>query len=422
MDTGPHGGSQFVKLRAVGGGEISRFEGINFEVKKFPGLHGGVFDEFPRAAAHGPAGLAHITEVSFAADPKEVTCESGLASGFEQWEDGAAINPGGRLSTGSIDRGSEEVHREGLKIGGAGFDDTGPNCSGRHLDAAFIHVLLFSAEVSTTGPDVDLSAVVGDEEDEGVVPLAVFLEGGNDFADAIVHVFDEGDEFGTFFGDAFFAGFDFGEPVGGRLDGCVGCVVGEIEEEGLGFILLRVVGEIGGGPIGEEVGSVPLGLYRFPVQAHVVLAVPAVLIVIIHHVAQEPVKMVEATGVRVFGVIQSEVPFADGSGGIALLFEGLREHCGGAGEKAPIVFRFGADDSGNTDEIRVASGEEGGAGGGADGTVGIEFGKADAIGEEGVNVGAFKVGGAVAGEISVAEIIDDDQEDVWFPGGEGEGR
>jgi len=160
--------------------------------------------------------------------------------------------------------------------------------------------LFFATQVSAAGPDVDLSAIVGDEDCEGVLPLAGFFEGGDDLADAVVHVLNEGDEFGAFFGDAFFAGLHFGEPIGGGLDGGVGRVIGEVEEEGLGVALIGVRGEVVVAPIGEEVGGVALGVDRFLVEPHVVLVVAAVVVVVIHHVAEEAVEVVEAAGVGVF--------------------------------------------------------------------------------------------------------------------------
>lgn len=65
------------------------------------------------------------------------------------------------------------------------------------------------------------------------MPLAGGFEGGDDLADAVVEVFDEGDELGALGGDVGFAVGDFFQPVGGWLDGGVGGVVGEVEKERL---------------------------------------------------------------------------------------------------------------------------------------------------------------------------------------------
>ena len=80
LDVGAHGGGEVVELGSVFGGKVGGFERVGFEVEEFPGLGGGVFDELPGAAAHGPAGLAHITEVALTADPEMITIEGGLAA------------------------------------------------------------------------------------------------------------------------------------------------------------------------------------------------------------------------------------------------------------------------------------------------------------------------------------------------------
>lgn len=92
LDVGPHSDRQFLELRLIFRGQVGGFERVAFEIEKLPGLHRGVFDELPRATAHGPAGPAHIAEVSFAADPEEITLEGGLTSGLEKRKDGAAID------------------------------------------------------------------------------------------------------------------------------------------------------------------------------------------------------------------------------------------------------------------------------------------------------------------------------------------
>ena len=64
------------------------------------------------------------------------------------------------------------------------------------------------------------------------------------------------------------------------------------------------------------------------------------------------------------------------------------------------------------DAWRVATGKEGGAAGGALGGVGVELGEADAIARQGVDRGCAEVGGVVTGEVGVAEVVGEDEEDV----------
>lgn len=357
LNVGAHSGGKFAKLCGILLGKVGGLERVGFEVEKFPGFHGGIFHELPRAASHRPAGLAHVAEVAFATHPEEITIEGCLLARFEEREDGAAIDSAGEIGPGDLEAGGEEVHGHSLKIRVAGLDDSGPNGTGRNLDAAFIHVLFSAPEITASASDVDLSAVVGDEENEAVLPLLVFLEGGNDFADAIVHVFDEGDEFGALFSDARLAFLHFCEPIFRWLDGGVRSVVGEVEEEGLiGFG--RAVVEIAVGPVGENVGGMPFRIDLLLVESHVVLAVATVLVVVIHHVAKKAVEVVEATGVGMFRIIQSEVPFSNGRGMVALLLECFGKHGGGPGKEAPVVRGVGADDAGDADQVWIASGEQ----------------------------------------------------------------
>ena len=51
-------------------------------------------------------------------------------------------------------------------------------------------------------------------------------------------------------------------------------------------------------------------------QPHVIDPVTAVFVVIIHHIAQETMKVVEASFCRRVGFLQSQMPFSDVTGGI----------------------------------------------------------------------------------------------------------
>jgi hypothetical protein len=59
-----------------------------------------------------------------------------------------------------------------------------------------------------------------------------------------------------------------------------------------------------------------------------------------------------------------------------------------------------------------AAGDEAGAGRRADGGVGIEVGAANAFDGESVDMGRFDVEGAVRPGVGVAEIVDQDEDDV----------
>lgn len=69
--------------------------------------------------------------------------------------------------------------------------------------------------------------------------------------------------------------------------------------------------------------------------------------------------------------------------------------------------------------LLVAAGEESGAGGGAFWAVVVEACEGDAAGGEGVEVGCADVGGAGVGEVAVAEVVGEDEDDVGAFGGLG---
>ena len=401
LNLGAHGGGEFAEFLGLLFGEVGGFEGVVFEVEEFPGSVGSIFEKLPGSAAEGPRGVAHVALVSFAAGEEVVALEGRLSAGFQEREDGAAFDSIGDGAIGCFDGGGEEVHgEEGEIAAGAGLDDSRPGGRGGDFESAFIHVLFSAAKISAVGTDIDLSAVIGDEDCEGVLPLSGFFQGCDDFANVVVHVLDESDELGALFGNSFFAFDHFFEPIKRRLDRGVGRIVGEIEEEGV-FLVLSF-GKVALGPPGENIGGMALGIHLFLVEAHVVLIVTAVVVVVVHHVAEETVEVIEAARVGMRFVIQSEVPFADGGGVVAEGLERLGQHGGGRGEVAPVVFRFGSDDAGNTDEFLVASCEKRSAGRGADRAVGEAFREAHALADEGVDVRTLEVGGSVGGEVAVA--------------------
>src|SRR5690606_35752968 len=99
----------------------------------------------------------------------------------------------------------EDVHGQGDAVAaGAGLDVPGPHGAHGHADTAFVHVGLAAPEIAVVGAAVGLAAVVRGEDDEGVVGLTTRLQTGHDAADAVVHVFDEGDQRGAVRVDAGF--------------------------------------------------------------------------------------------------------------------------------------------------------------------------------------------------------------------------
>src|SRR6185437_16392139 len=232
---------------------------------------------------------------------------------------------------------------------------------------------------------------------------------------------------------------------------------GEIHEErltgALGLIRLHlgdgVVGEVPGERVSVGVnGDGDAGVVF--VEYGAVLVGPSVAV---------SIEVVEAAlqgevGILAFGAVfkgWGKVPLSDGPCRVAVEFEGLGEGFGIAGHPAALgrlVFgvapagidgeqpleRFGQRLAGVTlfglfgvrcgEEahfygLGIAAGEQGGSSGGADG-VGVEADVADAVAGEAIDVGGVDFT-AVASEVGVAYVVDDDDEDVGlgFVGGGG---
>jgi hypothetical protein len=100
------------------------------------------------------------------------------------------------------------------------------------------------------------------------------------------------------------------------------------------------------------------------------------------------------------------MPFAEDAGGVARALEHLRQR-GGLGREA-FAFQDGVGDA----VLKfMAAGEQRGACGGAGGTH-TEVLKAHALGVEAVEVRRFENGIAVGGEIAVALVVGEQEDDV----------
>ena len=392
-------------------GHVVLFHGVGFHVVEFLRSPGGVVDDLPVAAAEGLDGEAAVGGSTFT--PNEVVVALGKLFG-DAGEDrfqADAFHDLGDWEPGDVADGGGDVHADGGggEVG-SGLDLAGPAGGEGDAEAAFIHVLLLAAPWAVVGFVFEDAAVVTGEDDEGVVGKVQLVQGVEDLADAVVHVLDEGDEFGPDVGHAWLAGFDFFDPVGRWLNGVVRGVVSEIEEEG--GVFRAAGGDVIHGPLGEEVGCMALGVDDVAVVAHEVVAVAEVGPVIVHHVAEEAVEVVEPPVERGVGRFQAEVPLADDGAVVAGGLEVGRNHDGIVGEVAPGVFGPVADDAGDAHAVGVAAGEECGAGGGADGAVGEEVVHGRAFGEKPVNGGRPDVRGAEGGVVAATEVIGEDDDDV----------
>ena len=202
----------------------------------------------------------------------------------------------------------------------------------------------------------------------------------------------------------------FFEPVGGWLHRKVRRVVGQVQEK-RGFILgpfLHVIHR----PLGKQIRGVARRVDGLLVFAHIVDVVAAFVHVVVHHVAEPAVEVVEAAlGGRV-GRFQAQVPLADDGRVVARPLQERRQQRGLGVEVAPTVFGVGADDARHAHVVLVAAREQGGAGGRADGAVGVEVVEAHPVPGDLVHVGRPQVFGAVVRHVVVALVVGQDEEDV----------
>jgi len=224
--------------------------------------------------------------------------------------------------------------------------------------------------------------------------------------------------------------FELGDVGLGGLQGRVGRAGGHVEEDGFigreAFLLkdpgAGVVGEVFGegvvgGAAGRWVEADGLGAFdelRVPLVGFAVEEA----VVVVAALVGGPV--VEGAGLRGFGV-GDEVPLADAGGGVAVVGEDLGEQRGGARDGGGVagVSVGPVGDGAHADGVIVASGEERGAGGRAEG-FDAEVGVAKALRGE-LAEGGRGDDAAEGGGLAVAGVVDKDEEDVGGIGGCGEG-
>ena len=91
--------------------------------------------------------------------------------------------------------------------------------------------------------------------------------------------------------------------------------IAQIKKKGLvGGLLFDEVG----GPAGEEIRRVTFGVDFLAIQMHVIDAVAAMVVIVVHHVAQESVEVIESAIVGEVRRFETEMPFSDHVGMVAV--------------------------------------------------------------------------------------------------------
>jgi hypothetical protein len=219
---------------------------------------------------------------------------------------------GGEGGTPQRQKSRVQIHGDGHLRGDLAFRQFGgPAHEAGHANAAFPHGGLVMEERRVAA--VALAAVVAGENDERVVGEAVFLQFGQNHAHTEVDALDHGLVNGAaamvhrLFGDhrRFWRVWRLKRGVDGQMR--------HIKEEGLGLV---IADELHGALV-DEVGEVALAFHRLEAVPQRVSAVVVGVPVEVGMAEQFPEVLVEATIHRIVLVFEAEMPFAEGTGGVA---------------------------------------------------------------------------------------------------------
>ena len=198
----------------------------------------------------------------------------------------------------------------------------------------------------------------------------------------------------------------------GDFVGGVGGVEGEVEEEGLLFVFSHKALGFIKPDVGGVAGEFLIG--GCSVFVALVGVVELVVAVVIWGLADAsafvPDDVLEADVLWAARGVVAEVPFANHAGGVACFLKVVSHGDLGRFEITPTTRCTEGSGAGG-----VSPSHERSAGGGTEWTD-VEIGEANGVSVEGVEVGGFEDGVTVAGEVAVALVIGDDDDDVWGRG------
>ena len=333
---------------------------------------------------------------------------------------------GSGLYSGGVEERGENIHRDGRAfLHGPGGNFTGPAGEKRHAEAAFGQAE-FVAAVRTVGKvgalgtvviEFGARAVIGGENDEGVLRDLEFVERGEHLADAGVETLDHR----GVKGEETAVGEDapvFLDELERSLERVVRSVEGEVEEE-------RFFGRDIAADELDGFGGELVGVVAFARHGDRRLVVERLFYVPKAGCADEGApEFVEAVRARPVFLGVTDVPFTDETAAVA---GGLQRFGNGdrgviEREDGDVAAGVGAGEFGHADTMRVAAGHERGAGGRAHRRGGSVVRELHALLGEAVEVRRVDLR-AVMTEVSPAEIVGEDHDEIGRAlGGGGEGK
>ena len=392
------------------------------EVVQLEGAVLEVLDELPVSLPHNAAGggaemlegrpevLAVALEIGGEV-PEERARGEGAAG-----EEGSEIDPVEsfrEVGPGGAGEGREKVDLvNGHLAERARFDPSRPADEERFADATLVEHPLRAAQGQGVG-HATVGAVVGREENEGVVGGAELVEEIEDLADGKVHGLDHGGiPVVSVMSAGRFSGVLRGEIPAG-LDRGVDRVEGKVDEDGtrlLGGLLGPDPGaKVGGEASGEVFAHRPVGELRIAVGGEVGLRVA-------------PLEAAEVGMESVLERVARDMPLAGHRGTVAGAPEDLRDggeilpEDGGVPDGDQLAVRglaaIGIAHGEDAVARGVESGEEGGAGRSAvrGGSVGLR--EDHPLLCDAIDVGRLVVVGSLDGEVGVSEVVGVEENDV----------
>ena len=370
-----------------------------------------VLHEFPIAANERLVAFAAMAKAALPTDEIEVS-RPGDRAALEHGHEADRVEVVRRDRAGEFHkRGKQVEDQPGVIRAGAALGLAGPTDHEWHPQSAVVMFLLAAAPRVVVLRVRQRAAVVRGEDNHGVAGQARVVERGEHPPDSGVEMLDKRDVARALFLHLRRALLHFCQPFGGRLHREMGRVVGEIEEERL-IRGLRPPAQIGGRPVGKQIGGVAYRLDHLVVTAHVVVAVAQMRRVAVHHVAEKPVEVGEAALVRRVGRFKTEVPLADDGGVIARAAEHIRQGRDLWIEVSPGVPWIGADDSRHPDPIRIAAREQGRPRWRANGAVRPHRGEEHALGGDPVDVGRAHVRHTIGRDIAITVVVGENQQEI----------